>query len=101
MRFRTTIEIVALDGASESATLRVAYNINDIAIGELVDQNLVSNAGGVIGSRQPKFFENSGRRNPATRLFEMTAHRLCHVFQLDRTVFDEPELNRVVAILAA
>ena len=55
VRLRTAIEIVTLDRAGKAATFRLADHVDDVAIGKLIDQNLVADIRAVVRS--------SSRRN--------------------------------------
>ena len=48
-----------------------------------------------------KLFQDPRRRNAAAGLFEVAAHRLGNVLQLDRLIVDQAELHGVVTVRAA
>src|ERR1043166_7331335 len=101
MRFGATIEVVTLNRSRETAPLRLAHHVDDVAVGKLIDENLVADIRAFIRCGQTKLFQDPRRRDAGAGLFKVSAHGLIHVFQLDRTIFDEPDLHRVVTILAA
>src|SRR5437764_1291707 len=92
---------MALHGAGESATLRLAYDIHNVTVSELIDEDFVPHAGGIIRRGQAELFQKSRRGNSTARLFKVATHRLVDVLQFDRPIFDQSDLHSVITILAA
>src|SRR2546421_595908 len=101
MRFRTAIKVMALHRAGESATFRLANDIHNVAVSELIDEDFVPHGSGFIRRSQTKLFQKSRRGNSTARLFKMATHRLVDVLQFDGPLFDQSDLHGVITILAA
>src|ERR1700741_3705073 len=89
---------MTLDRTCEPTSLGLANYFNHIAVSKLIDQHFLADIHLAVGTVQAKLFKNAGRRNSATGLFKVAAHRLGHVLQLDGLFVDESYLHRVVTI---
>src|ERR1700749_3101731 len=98
MRLRTAIEVVTLDGARKTATLRASNHVNHLAVRELIDEHFVADVRVVAAVEQAEFFQYARRRNAPAGLLEMTAHGLGDVLQLQRPLVPQPELPRIVTV---
>src|SRR5258706_12831272 len=92
---------MTLDRACEPTPLRPADDVNDVAVSELIHQNLIAHVGGVVRGFQAKLFQHRSRRNAAAGFLEMTAHRIVDVLYSDRTIFDQTNLLRIVTVASA
>src|SRR5437868_8815107 len=101
MRFRPAVKVVTLNRSGEPATFRLSDDFYDVAIRKLIDEDLVADICTFVRRGQTKLFKDSSRWNSAASLFKVAAHRLVHVLQLHWPIFDQAQLNRVIAILAA
>src|SRR5687767_1474808 len=90
--------MVPLDCARKTAALRPANYFNQIAVSKLVYQDLVADICGIRALVQTKLFQNSRGRGAASSLLEVTAHRLCHILQLERLLIDQAQLDCVIAV---
>ena len=91
------MELVALDGSCESASLRFADHLDLVAVREDIDLNLIAD----IRFRllcETDFLEDFRRRNTAAGLLEVTSERFRNVLGLDGFVLNESKLDRVVSI---
>src|SRR6267378_2319192 len=92
---------MTFDRAGKPTPLRSADDVNDVAVCELIYQNLIAHVGGVVRSFESKLFQHPRWRNPAAGLLEVTTHRLVDVLQPDRALFDQSNLHRIVTVTAA
>src|SRR6185436_19393648 len=58
MRFGTAIEVVTLHRTREPAAFRLADHIDHVSVGELIDEDLVTDIRAVVRSFDPKLFED-------------------------------------------
>src|SRR2546423_997681 len=92
---------MALHRAGEPATFRLTYDIHNVAVSELIDEDFVSHVSGFIRRDQAELFQKSRWGNSTARLFKVATHRFVDVLQFDRPVFDQSDLHSVITILAA
>ncbi len=90
---------MALDRAGKSATFRLSDHFHGVAVGKEVDLDLVTDRRFRL-TGQADLLQHTRRGQSAARLFKVAAKRLGHIFQTDRLVFDEAQLNGVVTVPA-
>src|ERR1044072_1404807 len=78
VRLRTTIEMVTLDRARETTSLRTSDHVHHLAVGKLIDEHFVADVRAVAAINETKLFQNPRRWHAAASLLAVTAHRLRH-----------------------
>src|SRR5258706_3024406 len=92
---------MTLDSAGEPAPLRPPSHVADVAVCELIYQNLIAHTGAVISSFQAKLFQHACRGDTATGFLKMAPHRLVDVLHSDGAIFDQTDLHGIVTVAAA
>ena len=90
----TTGEPVSLDDTGKPFSLRLADHLNDIILGEHIDQYLVTDGGGLVARLDAHFPQYSRGRHAGA--LEVALSRL--VYPAGRLLFNQPQLHCVVAV---
>ncbi len=88
-----------LDRSGKTASFRFADDIDLVAVGKDIDLDLIADRRFRLVV-QANFFQNARRRKPPPVFSKCPRSGFVTFFRLDRLVFDQAELNSVIAVTA-